>query len=411
MTTSIETIATDLAWLLLGASLLGILASRLHVPYAAILVVAGLVVAETGLSVPRLEPSLVLLIFLPPLLFDGAFRLDSRELVGLIRPVLLLALPGTLLTAAVIGGLVWWLLRVPIAVALLFGGVVAPTDPVAVVAVFRRLRVGKRLTVALEAESLFNDGVALALYSALSTFASTGATQVGTGVVQFLWEVLAGVGLGVAFGFVFSHLTRLTNDHLTEIMVSTALAYGSYLAGDAVGASGALTCIAAGIVHGSYGRQIGLSARARRLLDDVWEYFGFFANGLLFLLVGFSAPVTVLAGETGPLTAAVVAVLIARVLLIASSNLLRAGDRPGRSVGQQAVLVWGGLRGALTVTLALALPTDTPMRDLVIAMAFGVVLFTLVAQGLTLPWLIRLLGLDRGRAPAGPAPATAPASE
>src|SRR5579885_3600685 len=137
MTASVETIATDLAWLLL----------------------------------------------------DAAFRLDSRELVGLIRPVLLLALPGTLLTAAVVGGVVWWLLGIPIAVALLFGGVVAPTDPVAVVAVFRRLRVGKRLTVVLEAESLFNDGVALALYGALSTFAITGATQVGTSVARFLWEV------------------------------------------------------------------------------------------------------------------------------------------------------------------------------------------------------------------------------
>ena len=386
---SVAAIATELAWLLVGASLLGILASRIHVPYAALLVVAGLVAAESGLSVPQLDPSLVLLIFLPPLLFDAAFRLDSRELTGLIRPVLLLALPGTLLTAVVVGAIVAWALALPLAVALLFGGIVAATDPVAVVAVFRRLRIGKRLLVVIEAESLFNDGVAIALYGVLLTFAVSGTTEVGPAVLSFAWRVVAGIALGVAFGFVFSHLTALTRDHLTEIMLSTALAYGSYLAVDSIGASGPLACIAAGIVHGSYGRQIGLSARARRLLDDVWEYFGFFANGMLFLLVGFSARISVLAREAWPLEVAIAAVLLARVLLIGISNVLPVHERPGRTVRQQVVLVWGGLRGALTVTLALALPADTPMRDLVIAMAFSVVVFTLVVQGLTLPWVTR----------------------
>src|SRR5579884_181427 len=175
----VETIARDLAWLLLGASLLGILAGRLRVPYAAVLVLAGLAAAESGLTLPQLEPSLVLLIFLPPLLFDAAFRLDSRELAGLARPVALLAVPGTLFTAVVVGVLLAAALGLALPVALLFGGIVAPTDPVAVVAIFRRLRVPKRLLVVLEAESLFNDGVAIALYAALLALALSGAADVG----------------------------------------------------------------------------------------------------------------------------------------------------------------------------------------------------------------------------------------
>jgi len=392
----VETIARDLAWLLLGASLLGILAGRLRVPYAAVLVLAGLAAAESGLTLPQLEPSLVLLIFLPPLLFDAAFRLDSRELAGLARPVALLAVPGTLFTAVVVGVLLAAALGLALPVALLFGGIVAPTDPVAVVAIFRRLRVPKRLLVVLEAESLFNDGVAIALYAALLALALSGAADVGGALLSFVFHVVVGIGLGLAFGLGFSYLTRLTHDHLTEIMLSTALAYGSYLAVDAVGASGALACIAAGVVHGSYGRQIGLSARARELLDDVWEYLGFFANSLLFLLVGFSVRLTTLLSDAPPLLVAVGAVLLARVLLVGLSNALPADQRPAQSLGQRVVLVWGGLRGALTVTLALALPNETPLRDLIVAMAFAVVLFTLVVQGLTLPLAIRWAGIAPG---------------
>jgi CPA1 family monovalent cation:H+ antiporter len=386
----VETIARELAWLLVGASLLCMLANWLKVPYAATLVLGGVVVAAVGVvPVPQLEPQLVLLIFLPPLLFDAAFRLDSRELGALARPLFLLALPGTVLTALVVALVLAALLGLALPVGLIFGGVVAATDPVAVVAVFRRLHVPSRLAVVLEAESLLNDAVAIALYSALVGLAVTGSAPVGDTAFVFVWRLLAGVAIGVGAGFLFSHLTRLIDDHLTEVTLSTALAFGSYLAGEAVGASGPLACIAAGVVHGSYGRQIGMSPRTRQLLDDTWEYFGFFANGLLFLMVGFSVGLARFREQAWPVAVAVLAVLIARVALIGVSSLLPPDQQPGRSSGERVVLVWGGLRGALTVTLALALPVDAPGRDLITTMAFGVVLFTLVVQGLTLPWVVR----------------------
>jgi CPA1 family monovalent cation:H+ antiporter len=394
----VERIARDLAWLLIGASLLGMLADRLRVPYATTLVLGGLLVAESGLvAVPHLEPSLVLLIFLPPLLFDAAFRLDSRELGGLVRPLVLLALPGTVLTAFVVGGILTVVLGAPLSVTLLFGGVVAATDPVAVTAVFRRLHVPNRLAVVIEAESLLNDGVAIALYSALLGLAISGTARVDETAFLFAWRMVTGLVLGAGFGFVFSHLTRATNDHLTEMMLSTALAYGSYLAVESFGASGALACVAAGVVHGSYGRQIGMSPRTRQLLDDMWEYVGFVANGLLFLLLGFTVNLASLREQAWPVVAAIGAVLLARALLIGISSLLPADQQPATSAGERIVLVWGGLRGALTVTLALALPGDTPDRGLVTSLAFGVVLFTLVVQGLTLPWVIQLAGLSRDR--------------
>jgi CPA1 family monovalent cation:H+ antiporter len=396
----VERITRDLTWLLIGASVLGMLADRLRIPYAASLVLAGVLVAESGLvSVPQLEPSLVLLVFLPPLLFDAAFRLDSRELGGLVRPLLLLALPGTVLTAFVVGGILALALGLPLSVALLFGGVVAATDPVAVVSVFRRMHVAPRLTVVIEAESLLNDGVAIALYGALLGLAVSGTARVDESALLFLWRMLAGIALGAGFGFVFSHLTRLTDDHLTEMMLSTALAYGSYLAVEALGASGPLACVAAGVVHGSYGRAIGMSPLTRQRLDDLWEYVGFFANGLLFLLLGFTVNLASLRAQAWPVAVAIAAVLLARVLLIGLSTLLPPDQQPGTSVGERIVLVWGGLRGALTVTLALALPADTPGRELVTTLALGTVLFSLVVQGLTLPWVIRRLGLSLDRAP------------
>src|SRR5262245_12784951 len=380
------------------------LADRARVPYATTLVLGGLLVAASGLvAVPHLEPSLFLLIFLPPLLFDAAFRLDARELGGPVRPLLLLALPAALLTAIVVGGILALALGLALLVALLFGGIVAATDPVAVVAVFRRLHVRKRLAVVIEAESLLNDGVAIALYGALLGLAVSGTARVDDTAFLFLWRMVAGLALGAGFGFVFSHLTRATSDHLTEMTLSTALAYGSYLAVESVGASGALACVAAGVVHGSYGRQIGMSPRARALLDDLWEYVGFVANGVLFLLLGFTVDLGRLGEQGGPILAAIGAVLLARALLIALSSLLPPDQQPAASNGERVVLVWGGLRGALTVTLALALPADTPGRELLTTLSLGVVLFTLVVQGLTLPWVIARAGLSRERTRTGPA--------
>jgi CPA1 family monovalent cation:H+ antiporter len=391
---SVELVIQQLAWLLLGAALVGMLARRIRVPYAVALVLGGLLVEESHLvAVPRLEPGLVLFVFLPPLLFDAAFRLDMEEFWQRLRPIVLLAAPGTLLTALVVGAIVTLALQLPISLALLFGSVVAATDPVAVTAVFKQLRASSELTVVMEGESLINDGMAITLYTAFIGLALSETAGVGGVLGLFAAEVLGGVLIGALLGVGFSRLTGAIDDHLLEMTLSTALAYGSYLVAQSAHTSGALACVAAGLIHGSYGRHVGMSENTRRLLDDQWEYLGFLANALLFLLVGFSVNVAALLTHLWPVTVAVAAVLFARVLVVGGAAGLLPREAGLRTLPERAVLIWGGLRGALTLALALALPPELPARDMLIAMAFGVVLFTLVVQGLTLPLLVRRTGL------------------
>jgi len=394
MPVNLEPTVQALAWMLLGASILAMLAWRLHLPYAVALVLGGLVVEETHLLVlPQLEPRVLLFVFLPPLLFDAAFRLDDKELRGVVRPVLMLAVPGTILTAAIVGLVLVLTLQLPVPVALLFGSIVAATDPVAVVAIFRGLNAPARLSVIAEGESLINDGIAITLYTATLGLVTAGSTDVVGALGLFTREVIGGIAIGIVLGLIFSRLTGAVDDHLIEMTLSTALAYGSFLAAQSLHTSGALACVAAGLIHGSYGRRVGMTERTRRLLDDLWEYFGFVANALVFLLVGFSASLSSLVAETMPVLVSIFSVLGSRALVVLGSPLLFAGRLLQTSRAERAVLVWGGLRGALTITLALALPTDLPARQLLIAMAFGVVLFSLLIQGVTLSLVVRSVGL------------------
>jgi CPA1 family monovalent cation:H+ antiporter len=216
----------------------------------------------------------------------------------------------------------------------------------------------------------------------------------------FARQVVGGVVIGVVLGVVFSRLTALIDEHMIEMTLSTALAYGSYVAAQSLDTSGALACVAAGLVHGSYGRQVGMSERTRRLLDDLWEYFGFVVNAVVFLLVGFSTNVVSVIADAGAVMASIAGVLISRVLVVMLPPALLLLTRRFTLVSshtERAVLIWGGLRGALTITLALAVPPDIADRQLLIAMAFGVVLFTLLVQGATLSTVIQRAGLAHAK--------------
>ena len=383
----------EFAWLLLGAAIIGILARRMRIPYAAALVLGGLLVEESHVvAVPQLDPAVVLFAFLPPLLFDAAFRLDARELRLVVRPVLLLAVPGVLVTAFVVGGIVAVALKLPFPVALLFGSIVAATDPVAVIAVLKELTLPARLMVIPEAESLVNDGMAITLYTAFTALVVSGAAGTDDLVLLFVREIAVGLAVGIALGFVFSRLTGTIDDHLIEMMLSVVLAYGSYLIADGLHASGPLACVAAGVIQGSYGREFGMSETTSRLLDDLWEFLGFFANAILFLLVGLNVNLAAMSAHALPIVVAILSVVIARIVVVEAVALVTARGRLAAPFRERIVLIWSGLRGALTIALALGLPLATPQRDLLINMAFGVVLFTLLAQALTLPLVIRRLG-------------------
>ena len=389
------------AWMLLGAAILGIIAWRFQLPYAVVLVIGGLAVEQFHVvSLPQLEPRVLLFALLPPLLFDAAFRLDDVQLRRLAQPVLWLAVPGTVATAAIVGLILVATLHFSIAEALLFGSIVAATDPVAVVGVFRTLDAPRRLAVLVEGESLINDGVAITLYTVTIGLTVGGSADVPAALGLFVRQVVGGVAIGVILGVVFSRVTAIIDDHMVEMTLSTALAYGSYLAAQSVGTSGALACVAAGLIHGSYGRQVGMSERTRRLLDDLWEYFGFIVNALVFLLVGFSTNLIALSEAAGPVLVSIFSVVVSRVVVVMiPPELLRLTRRIRvvTSHAERLVLIWGGLRGALTITLALALPAEIANRQLMIAMAVGVVLFTLLVQGITLSQVIKRTGLAQSK--------------
>ena len=404
MPLDIEATVVELAWMLFGGAILAMLAWRLGVPYAAALVLGGLAVEESHLiALPQLDPRVLLLVFLPPLLFDAAFRLDERELRVVARQVLMLAVPGTVATAAIVGIVLVLVLHLPVAEALLFGSIVSATDPVAVVGVFRNVNAPSRLEVIVEGESLINDGVAITLYTVTIGLATAGTVDVSGALGLFARQVIGGVLVGAVLGVVFSRLTAIVDDHMIEMTLSSALAYGSYLAAQSLDMSGALACVAAGLIHGSYGREVGMTERTRRLLDDLWEYFGFVVNALVFLLVGFTADLASLVAAAGQVLVSIAVVFASRVIVVSAAPLLLIVLRrrvrllrrlqPVASRAERAVLIWGGLRGALTITLALALPPEFPERQLMIAMAFGVVLFSLLVQGVTLSLLVRRTGL------------------
>ena len=369
-------------------------ARRLRIPPAIVLVIVGLAIEASGqVALPQLQPDVVLLLFLPPLLFDSAFRLDARRLKGLLRPILALAIPGVFITALVAGAGVALALPMSLSTGLLFGAIAGATDPVAVTGILGQLGAPQRIATIAEGESLINDGIAITLYTAVLEFTVSGSISASGVASLLLREVGGGVAIGAAFGFVFSRLTRRVDDSLIEMTLSTALAYGSYLAANGAGASGPLACVAAALIYGTYGKRIGMSETSRERLDSLWEYLGFVANGFVFLLVGFSVNFHALKAHAWPVTVAVIVIVVARTAAVGGlAQLIPASKRVINSA-ERAVLIWGGLRGGVTIALALALPASAPFRETLIAMTFGVVLFTLIVQGLTLPWLLKRLGL------------------
>lgn len=392
---AIQSVVEQFAWILLGAAVVGMLAHRLGVSYAVALVVAGLLIEESHVvAVPQLAPGLLLFAFLPPLLFDASFRLDARELRLVARSVLLLAVPGVVISAFAVGGLLWLILDLPFGVALLFGSIVAATDPVAVVGIVQKLGLPPRIMVIVEAESLINDGMAITVYTAVLGYAVSGHGEALAVGRVFGQEVFGGLLIGAAVAFAGAWLTSHVDEALIEMTLSTVLAYGSYLLADAAHASGPLACVAAGLIHGSYGRAFGMSRRTSEHLDLLWEYLGFLANAIVFLLVGFTVNLGALIDDAWPVAAAALAVLVVRAGVVRLMTP-RAGDHGVPAWKERLILTWAGLRGALTIALALALPATTPHRDRIVAMAVGVVLFTLVVQGLSLARLLRALGFGR----------------
>jgi CPA1 family monovalent cation:H+ antiporter len=390
--------------LLIAASVIAIVAKRFRFPYTVALVVGGLMLSWLRLPhlsplVPGqrpdwLTPDVILFLFLPALVFEGSLKLQLRELRRDSASLLLLANLGVLVAAFVVGYLVHWSTGLPLSVALLFGAIISATDPISVIAIFRDLRMERRLSVIIEGESLLNDGTAAALFQILLAGVIAGHLALTTGIVQFIFAVLGGAILGIVLGYVASRITGKINDPEVEITLTTVVAYASYLLAYQLHLSGIIATAAAGLIVGNLGAKNCMTPESRSAVESFWAYVAFAMNSLVFLLIGLEVHIDALVRSWRPVLFAIGAVLLGRALsvylLVPASNLL--GEKiPGR---WQHVIVWGGLRGALALALALSLDNNFPERSRILDLTFGVVVFSILVQGLTIKPLLRLLKLS-----------------
>jgi CPA1 family monovalent cation:H+ antiporter len=395
------------ALLLFVAAIVAMVARRFRFPYAVGLVITGLGLRLLpGAPALELTRDLLFTTLLPPLIFEGAMCLSWRSLRTQLPVVIALATLGVVLAAAVTAYAMHVLAGWPALPALAFGALIAATDPVSVIATFRELGLHGRLRMLVEAESLFNDGTAAVLFGlviALQAGASPGAVEV-MGALGL--RVGAGIAAGIAVAVTARILAGRTADHLVEITFTVVAAYGSFLLAEHVGGSGVVATLVAGLMFGERGNRAPLSPRNRWALEAFWEFVAFAANSIVFLLIGmqwaqqaFSSPVTAALLAIAVVTASRAATVYPVAALFHRSALRITAP-------QQHILVWGGLRGALALALALGLPRDMPLRGDIVAATFAVVAFSIVVQGTTLPWLLRRLNV-RARAEAAPVDAPA----
>ena len=380
----IESGVANFVVLLIGAVLVAVAVKRLPVPYVTALAVLGLAFgALVGIPRLHLSHSLILFVLVPGLLFEAAFNLEWKQLKDNLLAVVALATVGVLLTAGLVALLGHVVLGLSVAAAVIFGAMVAPTDPVAVVAVFRRIGVPQRLSNLVEAESLFNDGTGVVLFTIALTATTTTISLPGA-VLQFVELAAGGVALGIAIGFVLSRLMTRIDDHQVEITVTAIAAYGGYLLGEAIHVSGLLTVVGAGLVLGNYGRPRAMSERTQSAVSVFWDYVAFVLNSVVFLLIGADVPWSAFSNQVWVILGAVLALLIARAASVYGLlALLRPLGRP-INLRWQHLIVWSGLRGAIAIALLLSLGGSGGELNTVRALVYGVVLVSIVVQGLTI---------------------------
>jgi CPA1 family monovalent cation:H+ antiporter len=428
----------DLVLFLLIALVVNLLTSKLAVPYTLGLVVVGLFLGFFQLTPEaQLTPDLVLFVFLPPLLFEGAWSAKLSLLKEYWRVIFFLAGPGLLLSLVIIAAILHGVEQLDWLTALLLAAILSPTDPVAVLGLFRHLHVNERLSTIIEAESLFNDGVAGSLYQifvallllSLRGHALTAGEAWGQGLLLLAQEAGGGVLVGGIGGLLISQGLKRLDDPVLETTVTLVAAYGLYWLADTLHTSAIVAVIVAGLILGNYGRRIAMSERTQSDIDTFWTMLAFVANALIFLLIGIQVHALALRLFSGSgffiwsvTLIAIGVVLLSRlalvlVLLVRSWMQLPRWATEGRLVlvrqplprTWSVIIFWSGLRGALPLALALALPAELPARSVLVISTYAVVLFTLLVQGLSLRWVLhRVLVKKSGQVlPPGPPEETA----
>ena len=383
-------------------------ARRVGVPAPFALVVVGLLGGFVpGMPEVELDPEIVLVLILPPLLYAAALSTSYADFGQNLRPIGLLSVGLVLVTTAVVGFAVHLVVpSLPLAAALALGAIVAPPDAVAATAVARRMALPRRVLVILEGESLLNDATALVAYRIAVGAAIAGTASWGDALAEFVVAAAGGAAIGLALGWALAALRRRLDDPLLENTLSLLTPFAAYIPAESVHASGVLSVVIAGLYLGRRSPVL-LSSDARLQSQALWSMVTFLLEGIVFALIGLQLP-TILreldapAGEVALATGvAIAAVVLTRIAWVFPATYLprrlsrRLRERdPAPPWQGPAVISWAGMRGVVSLAAAFALPEDMPGRDLILFVTFCVILATLLLQGSTLPWVVRRLGLD-----------------
>ncbi len=386
--------------LLLAVSAVALLTSRWKIPYTIALVFAGFAIDLFHVPIKTvvgnaqlLTPEVIFVLILPALLFESSINIEIKHLRENFWSIVLFAIIGVAAATAITGYAVHQMLGLPVLTALLFGALISATDPIAVIALFRDLNVSKRLGVIVEGESLFNDGTAAVAFQLILAGIVTNQFDALSGIRQFLIVALGGGLIGFLVGYAASRITAYVDEPRIEITFTTIVAYGSYLLAEQVHVSGVIATVIAGLTVGNLGAQMGMSPRTRVAVWAFWEYLAFVVNSLVFLLIGIEVHVAQILESWLTIALAIGAVLLGRTLVVYALSPL--SGRLGEPIPARwnPVLIWGGLRGSVSIALVLSLPQDFPHRATLLTLCFGVVAFSIVVQGLTMKPLLNWLGI------------------
>ena len=388
----------QLELIVLIAALVAIIARRLKIPYTVGLVAAGIFVAFLPLEFEvKLSKELLFNILLPPLIFEAALYINWRELRKDLLVIATFATVGVALSAGVTAVVMHFAANWLWSAAILFGVLIAATDPVSVIAAFKEAKVTGRLRLLVEAESLFNDSTAAVAFVAASAFAVGETFSFGSAIWTMLLSIAGGIVCGAVVGCYSLLVIGRTRDHLVELAMTMLAAYGSFGLAEHFHVSGILAAMTAGLLVGNLAVFGGVTTRGEGLIRDFWDFAAFVVNSIIFVILGISAASQDLARPIIPIIIAIAAVIIGRSIAVYPCSALFRWSSLKVDKKHQHIMFWGGLRGALALALALGIPDILPYRQEILTATFGVVAFSVFVQGFTITPLLSRLGQIKGK--------------